>query len=185
MHASHPRACHRCYWHMCEGHRSLRIVSTACRRPRFMDAKALAQQPGRRQDCDRPAKSTLLGDMFVPHLTACRATRRHLKCAGSSQDETSRAGRACITRYCRDSRAPSTHWSTAKVSSDSCEEIGEDRPMLSGPSSISFLSASESMTGLLQENSSIPLHPHESERSSLHAPTSGRLALVDAAAESA
>lgn len=39
-----------------------------------MDAEALTQQPGRRQDYDRPAKSTLLGDMFVPLLTACRAT---------------------------------------------------------------------------------------------------------------
>jgi len=75
--------------------------------------------------------------VFRPERLSCNV--RVSKCAGSSQDETGRADRNGITRYCRASRAPSTHWSTAEESSDSCEEIGENRPTLSGPSSVSFL----------------------------------------------
>lgn len=57
----------------------------------------------------------------------------------SRRNKQSRPDRSTLPiPYCRASRAPSAHWSTAEVSSDSCEEIGENRPTLPGPSPVSF-----------------------------------------------
>jgi hypothetical protein len=53
-----------------------RLMLTAGRRPGSADAKDLARQPRSKLHHDCPAKSMRLGDMFVPHLTACRATSR-------------------------------------------------------------------------------------------------------------
>lgn len=95
---------------------------------------------------DRPALPRRLGDRFVPHLTASCATSGLLICAGSSQDETSRAGCDCITRYCRVAphvpgrRIGQRQREEVSIAVDGCEVIGENRPMLSGPSTVfSFL----------------------------------------------
>jgi hypothetical protein len=78
-----------------------------------------AQQPAS-QGCDCPAMSMLLRNLRQVSPTSDRLScdLTALECAGSSQDETSRADCDCITRYCRASRALLTHWSTAEVSTE-------------------------------------------------------------------
>lgn len=109
----------------------------------------------------------------LSHFDRLSCNLTAMKCAGSIQDETSRAGCDGSTRYCRDSRALFTHWSTAAVSSDSCEEIGENRPTLSGPSLSRFCPYSRIAGRASPRQPPIPLDPHESKNASVHAATSG------------